>query len=77
MELRESSTMRELSNDELGLVGGGLAPITINLGIVGDVVGNAVGALGGLLNTLLGGLTSVVGGLLGGLGGTLGGIGGL
>lgn len=71
MELRESSTMRELSNEELGNVGGGLAPatITLNLGVVGDLVGGLVTGLGAVLGGLLGGLAAGLGGVLGGLGG--------
>lgn len=57
--------MRELSKDELGLVGGGLAPITLSvLGI--PVVAN-LGVVGNLVGALVTGLTGVVGGLLGGL----------
>ncbi len=61
MELRESSTMRELSKDELGLVGGGLAPIKLSvlgipvvlkLGVVGNLVGSLVIGLGGVLGGL-------------------------
>lgn len=71
MELRESSTMRELSNEELGHVGGGLAPVTVvaNLGVVGDLVGGLVTGLGGLLGGLLTGVSGLVGGLLGTIGG--------
>lgn len=73
MELRESSTMRELSNEELGHVGGGLAPITINLGVFGDLVESlavtTVTGLNGLLGGLFTGLTGAVGGLFGTLGG--------
>jgi hypothetical protein len=79
MEIRESSSMRELSNEELGLVGGGLAPVGLglNLGVVGDLVGGLVAGLGGLVGGLVGGLTSLVGGLVGSLAGLTGGLGGL
>jgi len=79
MEIRESSSMRELSNEELGLVGGGLAPIGIglNLGVVGDLVGGLVTGVTGLVGGLVGGVTNLLGGLLGGLAGLTGGLGGL
>ena len=74
MESRESSTMRELSNEELGLVGGGLAPITLNLGVVGDLVGGLVVGLTTVVGAASLGLAALLGGALGGLGLGLGGL---
>ncbi|MBI1980326.1 MAG: hypothetical protein HYS63_01930 [Methylocystis sp.] len=64
----ERDTMRELTNEELGVVGGGL-DVGGLLGGVTTLVGGVVGTVTGLVSSLLGTVTGLLGGVLGGLGG--------
>lgn len=72
MEFRESNTMRELTNEELGAVSGGIGPINIGVGL--GAVGTLVDSVVGLLNGLVGSVGTLLTGLLNGLGTTLGGL---
>lgn len=69
--LHESKTMRELTNEELGLVSGGVTVGGLDLsGLLGGVIGTVTGLVGtvvGLVTGLVGGLINSLGGLLGGL----------
>ncbi len=67
----ERDTMRELTNEELGFVGGGVGGLDLGglLGGVTTLVGGLVGTVTGLVGSLLGTVTGLLGGVLGGLGG--------
>jgi hypothetical protein len=61
MEIQKSSTMRELSNEELGMVGGGI--LDLDLGGVGGVVTGVLGTVTNLLGNALQSVAQLVFGL--------------